>query len=536
MLRFTMPTCTHCHTQFTITPEDMAFYQKIAVPVPTLCPQCRLQRRLAFRNERHLYSRRCDLCHKTMVAIFPAHVPFPVYCGDCWWSDRWDPLSYGRPVDWQRPFFEQFADLLRAVPKAGVLQLNNENSEYNALLAFSKNTYMSPGCYLMENCFFVRKSQSCKDCLNSAFINKCELVAESTNCENCYSSHHLVNSSSCSFSSFLMDCSNLQHSFMCCGVHNQEYCFKNKSYSPKAFQNILANYATKSPAEVLKEFRSFCATVPKRAQIQINCENSTGDYLFNCHNAIECFDCFDVDNGMYILESNNVKDSMDLSLHDKEIELCYEVCSGGEKNYLTKFSFCPVAAPECEYTYSCFHLKNSFGCAGFHSPNQFCLLNTAYSETEYTTLRQRLITQMRQAGEYGEFFPAWLSPFAYNESTAQDYLPLTPEQTEAQGFRWQPEADPLTRAAASSTSVQTCQLCNKPYRVLEEERQLYQKLDIAPSPFCTDCRQRQLMTLKNPRKLYRRTCARCQKSIDTTYAPDRPEQVYCERCYQQEMY
>ena len=207
--------CTHCHNEFVITPKDWAFYKQIAVPPPTFCPQCRLQRRLVFRNERHLYQRTCDLCGKTMVAIFKPSVPFPVYCTPCWWSDKWDPTTYGREVDWSRPFFVQFAELFQVVPKAGTMQLENENSEYNALLAFSKNTYMSPGCYLVENCFYVRKSQSCKDCLNSAFLNKCELVADSTNCENCYSSHHLINSHGCSFSSYLMDCANLQHSFMC---------------------------------------------------------------------------------------------------------------------------------------------------------------------------------------------------------------------------------------------------------------------------------------------------------------------------------
>ncbi len=28
----------------------------------------------------------------------------------------------------------------------------------------------------------------------------------------------------------------------------------------------------------------------------------------------------------------------------------------------------------------------------------------------------------------------------------------------------------------------------------------------------------------------------CQNEFETSYAPDRPEIVYCERCYQQEVY
>ena len=39
--------------------------------------------------------------------------------------------------------------------------------------------------------------------------------------------------------------------------------------------------------------------------------------------------------------------------------------------------------------------------------------------------------------KYGEFFPSELSPFAYNESIAQEYFPLTKEEALAKGFTWQ---------------------------------------------------------------------------------------------------
>ncbi|MEK7627724.1 MAG: hypothetical protein AAB397_04050, partial [Patescibacteria group bacterium] len=62
--------CQNCQNQFVIEPEDFIFYDKIQVPAPTFCPECREQRRLAFRNERSLYKRKCDLCGKEMVSIF----------------------------------------------------------------------------------------------------------------------------------------------------------------------------------------------------------------------------------------------------------------------------------------------------------------------------------------------------------------------------------------------------------------------------------------------------------------------------------
>ncbi len=517
-----MVTCGHCQKGFEITPTDYAFYQKLDIPAPTLCPDCRLERRLAFRNENHLYQASCGLCHQPMISVFKPDAPFPVYCVDCWWSDRWDPLSYGREIDWDRPFFEQFAELFAVVPKANLLQFQTENSPYNAYLAFGKNTYMSPGSYLTENCYYLRKSQDCKDCVNSIILNKCELVASSTNCDTCYSSHHLFNCRASSFSSYLQDCSGVQHGFMCCGIKNVNYCFKNKAYSEAEYQEIINRYSHKTEQELDLEFREFCTTIPKPAQIQVNSDDSTGDYLFHCHNAKNCFDCFDVDTGKYLLECAGVTDSMDLTMHDKGIELCYELCSGGEKNYLTKFGFCAVASPQSEYIISCFYLEHGFGCAQIHNRTQYCILNKQYTKDEYFELKTRLIQHMRQTKEYGEYFPMSLSPFNYSETIAADYLSSTNHSV-------QPKS-------VTVSGARQCERCNKPYKIIDQERTLYHTIGVAEPTRCMDCRFQELRNRKNPRTLYHRDCMRCHRSVETTYAPDRPETVFCEDCYHQVTY
>jgi len=57
--------CKSCDQNFTIESEDFAFYNKIKVPPPTWCPECRFKARHAFRNQTTLYKRNCDLCKKT---------------------------------------------------------------------------------------------------------------------------------------------------------------------------------------------------------------------------------------------------------------------------------------------------------------------------------------------------------------------------------------------------------------------------------------------------------------------------------------
>src|SRR5258708_3975746 len=100
--------CQNCKKDFTIESEDFSFYEKIKVPAPTWCPECRQLRRYAWRNERTLYRRNCDLCDKSTVTIYSPNKPHKVYCHDCWWGDGWNPASYGHDFDFNRPFFAQF--------------------------------------------------------------------------------------------------------------------------------------------------------------------------------------------------------------------------------------------------------------------------------------------------------------------------------------------------------------------------------------------------------------------------------------------
>ena len=66
---------------------------------------------MTFRNEKTLYSRPCDLCKKNMISMYSLKVAFPVYCTDCFWSDKWDSAEYGMDLDLERPFFEQWEDM-----------------------------------------------------------------------------------------------------------------------------------------------------------------------------------------------------------------------------------------------------------------------------------------------------------------------------------------------------------------------------------------------------------------------------------------
>ncbi|MBU1018965.1 hypothetical protein KJ764_03280 [Patescibacteria group bacterium] len=524
----TNKTCKNCSRNFEIADSDQAFYQKIQVPKPTHCPTCRFQRRLANRNERCLFKRKCDMCQKEVVSTFNSDAPFPVYCPECWWSDKWDPADYGQDFDFGRPFFEQFYELMQKVPKATLLQLNNENCPYNSYMAFSKNSYMSPGSYCMEDCIYSRKSQYCKDCINNTLIDHCELVAYSVNCKDSYNSHHLVNCRTCTDCGYMTDSYSCQKCFMCAGIHNKKFNIKNHQYSSEEYKERIIEYMKRDPKELAKEFQEFSVTVPKRHQNQLNCEKSSGDCIQSCKNAVDCYDCFDIEDCKYLVECVNVKDSMDLSMHDKDIELCYELSTGGESNKNLKFAYCTAASPNSEYLYSCFYLADSFGCDGFHSRTKNFIFNKKYSEEDYKTLKAKIIEHMEKTGEYGEFFPIQISPYPYNQTLAQDYFPLTQEQALAKGYRWE---DMPQAPHREGDDVLACEDCGKSYMVISQELKLYDKMGLEAPKDCPECRYKKLIAIKNPRYLWTRNCAKCNTGIQTTYAPDRSETVYCKKCY-----
>jgi hypothetical protein len=98
--------CQNCKKDFIIEPDDFGFYEKIKVPLPTFCWQCRAMRRMLFRNFRFLYKRKCDATGKTIFVLIPPEAPMPVYEHNYWMSDAWDPMDYGQEYDFNRPFFE----------------------------------------------------------------------------------------------------------------------------------------------------------------------------------------------------------------------------------------------------------------------------------------------------------------------------------------------------------------------------------------------------------------------------------------------
>ena len=83
-----------------------------------------------------------------------------------------------------------------------------------------------------------------------------------------------------------------------------------------------------------------------------------------------------------------------------------------------------------------------------------------------------------------------------------------------------------------------CLECKKNYRIITNELSFYRRMNIPLPRNCPECRHTKRLKNRGPNKLWHRKCMKegCNNEFETSYSPDRPEIIYCEKCYQQEVY
>lgn len=552
-----MTTCLDCQKPFTVSPEEQAFIKKVSpvfqgkvqdIPEPTLCPDCRLRWRVSHRNEQFFHMTKSAFSGQELLSLYPATSGLKVVSNEEWWSDQWDGLDYGQDFDFNRPFFEQFQELLLKIPRANLMQVNNENSPYTTGTGYCKNCYLINSSENCENCYYGKLLQSCRDVIDSSYCYDSELATQCFNVENCYNCQYVYYSQNCTDCAFSENLRGCRSCFLCTNLQNKEFYFLNQPLSKEEYQAKVKEClgSQEKLQEVLRQFEELRQKrIHKYANI-VNCEESTGDFLTGTKNCQECFDVNDSQDCRYVHVGVEVKDIMDCSNMYLKPELCYQVM-GSIGIYQVLFSIYVFHSQEVLYSQFCFNSMNLFGCAGLRK-NQYCIFNKQYTPEAYEEMVNKIIEHMKKTGEWAYFFPGWMSPIGYNESLAQEYLPLSREQALAKHYKWQ-EPDPkdykpqtyTTPDAISQVSdevlkeILACELCQKNYKIIPQELRRLREVQLPLPRRCPDCRHRDRMKLRNPRMLYDRSCGKCGQFVQSSYSPEQPELIYCEKCYLGEM-
>lgn len=514
--------CKNCAEQFLVVDKDIEYYKKIGVPVPTFCPDCRFQRRLATRCERSLYKRKCDLCGKDMISIYKPESPFPVYCRECFWSDKWDPFKYGKNFDFNRPFFEQFKELQDKVPRLMIFTNKSQNCDYTCHSFQNKDCYLSFGVKDCEDMYYVSKGVSSKNCLDCLMITNCELCFACIDCFNCYNCKFLQNCKNCTDCIQGWDLVGCQNCYGCAGLRRKKYYIFNEPKTKEEYFKEIEKFNITDK----KKFSEIKLKTPHKYLNVLNNQNCSGDYLYDSKNSNDCYDSDNLEDCGHCTFIFRDKDCYDMyAVGDSE--LGYENM-GVEEIYNLKFSFTTDNTKNSTYLSLCFGSENLFGCIGLRH-QKHCILNKQYSKEEHEKLLPLIIDHMTKTGEWGEYMPINISPYAYNESVANEYFPLTGEEALKKGYDW--KNPDLKEYKQASGEILACKNCKKNYKIIPPELKFYKKQNLIQPEFCPNCRHLFRLAKRNPMKIYDRNCDKCGTKINTTYSPDRKEIIYCEKCY-----
>lgn len=587
-------TCQSCKQSFVIEVEDFEFYQKVQVPVPTFCPECRLVRRLCWRNERTFYRRVCEKCQKSVISVFSPEGLVRVYCSSCWWSGDWDGLDFPADFDFGTSLMLQVKELFNRVPIMNLygLYTTTVGSDYTNAVSYLKNCYLVTHSDHDENCYYGSQVTNSRDCVDSMLVDRSELCYECVNCINCYNARYSVDCEGSRDILFCRDCRGCSDCFGCVGLRSKKYCIFNKQHSREEYFMLLQRDFSMEHHERIHEVfhraRQFWLTMPVKFMHGEHNNQVSGDYVYHSKNTFDSFMTFDSEDGRYLsyVTPGGITDSYDFTHYGAGSEFLYESIQSGDQASRILFSWWVCTnVRNVEYSMFCTGCSDCFACVGLKK-RQYCILNRQYTKDEYMLLRSRIVAQMEekpyvdQLGRvygYGEFFPSELSPFGYNETTAFEQFPMEREKALEAGYVWRERevqryqvtrkafelpgkiteaGDDILKDIVECENARLGEVgCSGAFRIVPQELEFYRRMNLPLPRLCSYCRYMRRVRLRNPLHLWDRSCdcrgadlwklqnsvihfhgeSICPSGFRSSYSFTQQEVVYCEQCYQAEV-
>ncbi len=481
--------------------------------------------------------------------------PYKIYCYTCFYSEKWDPKSYAKQYDFSRPYLEQLKEFLISVPKIATYiskgDGENINSEYVNMASGCKNCYLVFNTSPAEELMYSRGIKHGKDSSDLYFGVTVERSYDSVNIQQSSGVVYGQNVVSCVDSYFIYNASGLINCFGCVNLRNKSYCWFNEQLTKEEYEkrltDVLGSY---SKMEAMRQkFEAYKVQFPHRENSNIKTVDSTGDYLFECKSVHDSMEISKSEDCRYVFSSKEIKDSIGTIGYGTKCERVLEVVGTGfSSNVIGTYG-----AENCQNILHGFYIANCQDCVACDAlrNGKYAVFNQEYSKEEYEKIRQHIIDELTALGVYGLMIPPELAPFGYNETVGQDNFPMTQEEAARLGLRWEHDiqvtkgketlhteaiSDHITDVTDTILSeILVCKSCERNYRITEQELQFYRKMKLPVPRNCFYCRHRNRVVRRGPYKFWNRNCAHCDKHIVTNYAPERPEIVYCESCYQQEV-
>jgi hypothetical protein len=355
-----------------------------------------------------------------------------------------DPISFDLKrnsitIDWKWDMFSSLQEALSQNYLAGNKVIGqNENADFSYIILGVKNSYLSLVVVDSQNVIYTYNSFFSKDIYNSILIQNSQQVFSSriiSNSDSIFYSSNIDQSNNLRFCANMIGCSEC---IGCVWLINQSHLINNIQYTKEEYSTIKKemlqekgnfyhkhantfNIIGSNIWEIISwSFNKLCSRV----------ENGFMNYqLINARNVVFCnwtnpiehvMDCCSI----WGIVSDHIYASMWVWFE------CHHVYCSAECSPQCSNIYYSYLLDTCSFCLGCIGLKNK----------SYCILNKQYSKEERYDRVDEIFSQMEKDGTLGDFFPATMNPFYFNDTAAYLIDPsFTREEVIAKWYLWRDE-------------------------------------------------------------------------------------------------
>jgi phage pi2 protein 07 len=541
-------TCQNCKNNFTIEPDEFAFYEKVGILPATQCLSCRTKHHLSFWLFGKFRKGVSDLSGDSIITILPEKNRYPIYSLKEWHSDNWNAMDYGQEYDNSKSLFEQLKNLQEKIPRPHQTGSNNTDCDWSDDAWNCKNCYLSRSMDTCEDLFYAYHNRYVKNSIDPYVCFNSDRLYECFYCFNSYKIFYSRDSRDCLDSYFLFDCRNCTNCFMCWNLRSKSYCIENMQYTKQEYQEKIKSFNLGSYASITSFKNNFKEIVRSRVvhreNFNFKAYNSTGNYLSSTTNCINCFNADNSQDSFNCVSAVENKSLIDCSGCFKA-ELCGN-CSCCVEGYDLRYSSWS-SSRYSEYLDICIECEYCFACVGLKKKKN-CILNKQYTKEEYNALKNKIVSDMKMRDEYGKFLPYSMSLGPYNLSTGFLYFPDTKEEhilslggywenlkeNHVDGIETKDLPDNIQDVEENITKQSLiCPETGWRFNIAPNELLFYKQNNIPLPRQHFDVRIKSYINKFIILEQYPYSCVYCSKNIMTHYPPEWGYQkIACIECYQ----
>lgn len=300
-------------------------------------------------------------------------------------------------------YLHEFEKLRNSLPRLALGIVNNENCDYCNYIDQCKSCYLLVSAYESEKCYYGKFNFFCNWCMDTMYLEKCELCYECIDCKNCYNCNYLQDCENCTDSEYCIFTKGCNNCFLCINVRQKQYYILNKPYSRQEYSRKIQEIKEKGKKYLEEKIQKLKLDNPHPPLVEENNENSSGHHIFNNKNVQYCYETKHSQDCIHSTELFTCEDCTDILIGDYS-KWCYD-CISAYKLHNSDFCYNCWESSDLSYCEQCYQCQNCFFCSNLQH-KKYYIFNKPYLEEEYFQKKQEIIEKMKKDNIYGKNIPS----------------------------------------------------------------------------------------------------------------------------------